>query len=388
MRILDVGPWIVYPPERGPAARAFTLLGQLSLRHDVRQFGRGAPSLRRPKRTLEEVPVTPMFRVYRYRAPLVSPATEWLLAREGATGLRSSLARHVACPPRLRELLEWANVVIAEDPLELALGRRERPQGRYVFVAHEIGLPSSVSSAGHDRLAEAVAAAELTIATSAADRDELITRYGLEPARVLAVPTAVDTELFTPADTEAKRRIRNELGLPAGRLAVFVGGPTPANRVGLSWIRRLADKDDGFTYAVVGGVGTPERRGNLIVTGRVRSIEPYLRAADVALCPVEHATGTRVKLLEALATGLPCVVFAESLHGTELENRVHVLVSGKSEQELLASLASLAADTALASGLGEAGRSFVADRHDAREAASILEDALLDLLDARPRAGA
>jgi glycosyltransferase involved in cell wall biosynthesis len=252
-----------------------------------------------------------------------------------------------------------------------------------VFVAHEIGLPRR--SRGRLRSARrGRRGSRADDATSTADRDELITRYGLGPGRVLAVPSAVDTELFAPADAETRRRMRNELGLPSGPLAVFVGGATPANRVGLSWIRRLAAADDRFTYVVVGGVAAPERRDNLIVTGRVRSVEPFLRAADVALCPVEHATGTRIKLLEALATGLPCVVFAESLHGTELDGGVHVLVSGKSEQELLASLTTLAADEALASGLGEAGRSFVAERHEAREAASILEEALLDLLDARP----
>lgn len=387
MRVLDVGPWIVYPPAHGQAARAFTLLSHLSARHDVRHFGRGEPDLRRPRNLLEEVPVTPMFRVYRYRPPLSDIAAEWLLAHEGPAGLRTSVARRVVCPPRLRELLDWANVIVAEDALELALCRREHPAGRYVFVAHGVGLPSSVSPTGHDRVADAVAAAELTITTSEADRVELLARYGLDPSRALAVPTPVDTELLAPTDADARRALRAELGLPDRPTAVFVGAATPANRLGLSWIRRLAEHDDRFTFVVAGSVGVPERRRNLVVTGPVHSVVPYLRAADAAVCPIEQAVGTRVKLLESLAAGLPSVVFAEALHGTELEDGVHVAVAEKSEEALLSALTRVTGEGGDGARLGEAGRAFVAERHDVRRSAGLLEEALLGLLDARPQAG-
>lgn len=388
MRILDVGPWIAYPPERGSAVRAFTLLRELATRHDVRQFGRGSARLRPGQRLLQEVPVTPMFRVYRCRYPFGSAATEWLSAREDASGVTGSLARRLACPPRLRELLAWAHVVLAEDPHELALCRREHPGGRYVFVAHGVGDPSSVSRTGHDRLAEAVASAELTIASNVADRDELIRRYGLPAGRVLEVRSAVDTDRYQPVDDAGRARRRHELGLPEGPLVVFVASATAANRAGLAWVRRLAAADPSTTYVVVGSVGEPERRGNLIVTGRVGDVAPYLQSADAAVCPVEHGSGTRIKLLEALATGLPCVMFAEGLRGTALADGLHVVVAGKSEPELLAALAGLLADPAASERLGRAGRAHVVERHGARASASVLEEALLDLLDARPRTGA
>jgi glycosyltransferase involved in cell wall biosynthesis len=286
----------------------------------------------------------------------------------------------------LRELLEWANVILVEDPLELALCRREQPAGRYVFVAHGVGEMSSVSMTGHDRFPEALATSELTIATSAADRRELVSRYGLPGARVVEVPSAVDVEALAPVDPETRSRLRKELGLPDGPVVAFTGGATPASRAGLSWVRRLAEHDRRFTFLVAGGVAERERRENLIVVGKVRDVAPYLQAADAAVCPVEYPYGTRHKLLEALAAGLPCVVFSEALHGTGLEDGRHVLVAGKSEHELLEALARLTTDAELAGGLGSRGRAYVVDHHDARLAAAILEEALLDLLAARPGA--
>lgn len=385
MRILDVGPWIAYPPEQGPAARAFNLLKQLSLRHDVRQFGRGAARLRRGERRLEEIPVTPMFRVYRYRMPMGGTAVEWWATRPRLGRVRGTLARRLACPSRLRELLEWANVIMVEDPLELALCKKEQPTGRYVFVAHGVGELSSVSSAGYDLVAEALATSELVIATSAHDRGELVSRYDLPPPRVVEVPSAVDVESLVPVDRETRAKLRRELDLPGGPLVVYAGGATPASRMGLSWVRRLAERDDRLRFVVVGGVGEPERRRNLMLTGNVKDPTPYLQAADAAVCPVEHAHGPRYELLEALAAGLPCVVFAETLRRTELVPGEHVLVAEKSERDLLDTLARVIDDPGgEARGLAERGRAYVVARHDARAAAAILEAALLELL-AKPR---
>lgn len=386
MRILDVGPWIAYPPERGPAVRAFTLLRLLADRHDVRQFGRGSTRLRPGERMLEEVPVTPMFRVYRSRYPLGRAAAERLVARGARGGVVDAVARRIACPQRLRELLAWANVTVAEDPVELALCRGEQPAGRYVFVAHEVGQLSSVSRDGYDRVAEAVETAELTIATSPLDREELLARYELDAERVVEVPNAVDTELHRPPQEGEPARLRAELGLPPGPLAVFVGSATPANRAALAWLRRLAEHSGRVTYVVVGDVAAPARRGNLILTGRVRETAPYLRAADLAVCPVEHATGTRIKVWEALATGLPAVVFPECLRGTDLVDGVHVAVAAKSEHALLEAIEGLLDEPERAAGLGAAGRALALERHDARRAAAILERALLELLGTAPPA--
>ena len=73
MRVLDVGPFIAYPPRRGRAARAYGLLLALSAKHDVRHFGREPRPLVSRVPPLEEVPVTPMFRVFRCRYPLGGP---------------------------------------------------------------------------------------------------------------------------------------------------------------------------------------------------------------------------------------------------------------------------------------------------------------------------
>jgi glycosyltransferase involved in cell wall biosynthesis len=83
-------------------------------------------------------------------------------------------------------------------------------------------------------------------------------------------------------------------------------------------------------YIVGRDVG-PEllRRANdrVVVTGSVPSIVPYLRQADVAVVPVRFESGTRFKILEALACRTPVVSTTLGAEGLELEQERHLLIA-------------------------------------------------------------
>jgi polysaccharide biosynthesis protein PslH len=51
------------------------------------------------------------------------------------------------------------------------------------------------------------------------------------------------------------------------------------------------------------------------VTGRVTSVDPYLEAADLFLCPLREGGGIKAKLLEALSRGEPVVTTSVGSQG-------------------------------------------------------------------------
>ncbi|MFN2590400.1 MAG: glycosyltransferase family 4 protein [Actinomycetota bacterium] len=53
----------------------------------------------------------------------------------------------------------------------------------------------------------------------------------------------------------------------------------------------------------------------VIVTGRVPSVEPYLDAAHVVVCPLREGGGVKVKVVEALARGKPIVTTSIGAQG-------------------------------------------------------------------------
>lgn len=394
MRVLDVSPRVTYPPDRGSSVRTYNLLLGLSHDHEVAQFSQARPGRGHDQRPLEEIQINASYRELRYRpslAGLVGEAAErsWVRAP-----LLSGMVLELARPSLLDELLAWADVVLVEFPWQFAYCRRRCPDRPIVLAAHNVESPKFASYARaaeaspsgrlwvrHVRRmeADAIAGADLVCAVSESDRLALMERYGADPARVLTVPNGADTNQYapvTPSECEAAKR---RLGLPPRTTVIYAGSDVPPNWVGLEWVRRLAADAPQFTFLVVGALCPPGVRGNLVATGLVDDFASYLAAADLSLCPIEHGGGTKIKLLESLAGGLPTVAFAEALQGLDLRDGEHLLVAGKSERSLLQALDHLRLDSALAKRLRCAGRRHVENRHAWAGSARHLERALSEL---------
>ncbi|MEL4895743.1 glycosyltransferase family 4 protein [Crocosphaera sp. Alani8] len=70
---------------------------------------------------------------------------------------------------------------------------------------------------------------------------------------------------------------------------------------------------------------------NIIVTGSVPDVRPYLAAASVMVVPLQKGGGTRLKILEALASGCPVISTSKGAEGIEVENGVHLLIKDTPE---------------------------------------------------------
>lgn len=87
---------------------------------------------------------------------------------------------------------------------------------------------------------------------------------------------------------------------------MVVAGAAPA-----SWLRRRACE-------------------TLWVTGPVDDMRPHLRAATVVVAPIRHGGGTRVKILEAMATGRPVVSTSIGCEGLGITHENGVLIADDS----------------------------------------------------------
>src|SRR5205807_1379668 len=209
------------------------------------------------------------------------------------------------------------------------------------------------------------------------DRDDFVERYGVDPGKIVVAPNAADIQGLTPADPERRAAARRAFGLGPGPVAFYAGTDVPPNLRGLEWIRPLAKVAEEVTFLVVGTVGgRPRRERNLVFTGPIDEIGLALDAADISLCPVEFGGGTKIKLLESLSAGVPTLAFEDSLLGLGLRHGEHLLLARRTRESLLDSLRQLLNDSALRNRLGVAGRHYVAEHHDWRASAAIVEAAL------------
>jgi glycosyltransferase involved in cell wall biosynthesis len=394
LRILDVSPRRTFPAAQGSSVRTSHLLRHLSGRHEVRQFSfsRRGWTLAREE---EQVRVTPGYVEHRHRGRfggLFAEASEraWVRAP-----VATATALAISRPPILDDWLAWADVVLVEFPWLFSYCRARRPAAPLVLSAHNVEpdkfaayaecFRSPFARGAWLRLiarmeARAVAGADLVLAVSERDRGEMLRRYRIAPERVVVIPNGADTDAVRPAGEAERREARRALGLPDRPTVIFAGADVPPNRAGLRWIESLARRSDAWTFLVVGAVSRPRRSGSLHATGLVDDFALHLRAADAALCPITHGGGTKIKLLEGLAAGLPTVAFEHSIQGLDIRDGEHLLVAPESEDGLLEALARISGDAALARRIGGNAARFIAQRHQWKAAAARLDECLTRLV--------
>ena len=122
------------------------------------------------------------------------------------------------------------------------------------------------------------------------------------------------------------------------------------------------------TLAIVGrdptaSVRELEGSAGVEVTGAVDDLGPWLRGSRVWAGPFRSATGIKTKVLEAMASSLPCVVTTLGLRGLEMEPGTEVLVADD-PGGLAGHLIDLLGDPDRARRIGRAARERVLHTYD------------------------
>ena len=155
---------------------------------------------------------------------------------------------------------------------------------------------------------------------------------------------------------------------PAGALFLYAGhfGYRPnqhaARELALEVLPLLRRRVPQATLTLVGRDAGPELRrlaGPAVeVTGEVAEMLPHLRRARATIVPLRSGAGTRLKVLEAMAAGVPVISTRFGVAGIDVRDGEHVLLA-ETPAELAEAAARLASDDALCRALAERARRLV-----------------------------
>ncbi len=133
---------------------------------------------------------------------------------------------------------------------------------------------------------------------------------------------------------------------------------------------RIQEKVPDVAFSIVGG-NPPARvqklaeREGVIVTGRVPEIKPYFAEATVFVVPLRIGSGTRLKILEALAMGKAIVSTTVGAEGLELRDGEEIFIADE-PIAFADAVTRLLTDSDLRRRIGENGRARVEQDYDWR----------------------
>ena len=160
------------------------------------------------------------------------------------------------------------------------------------------------------------------------EREALLLKPLLPHSALAVVPNGVDTDVFRNPGSQS----------PFAHRIIFTG--TMNYYPNIDAVRYFAHEcwpliRQGVSDAdwqIVGKDPPPEVQElamlpGVTVTGAVPDVKPYLAAASVAIAPLLIGSGTRLKILEAMAMGKAVVSTSQGCEGLAVESGKHLLVA-------------------------------------------------------------
>lgn len=379
LRLLIIMPYLPWPTTSGGKLRQYHLLRCLAQRgHRITLLVQSRTPLDAATRAmleplLDELIVLP-------RRPLRSLATLWHGLFSSLPLLASVNGHAPALQARVAQLLlQYWDVVQVEHSYAFQPCLRPLAQRRAPLVVSEHNLESSLAAVTWARLPwplrllsgldaaryrrwerRVLGHADAVVAMTDADAQQFA---GLTTTPVAVVVNASDTAAFASVQPD----------LDGARL-LFVGNYDYApNRDAVAWLLeevmpRVWAQLPQLTLALCGHGLPPAwpRRwqdARIDWVGFVEDLQVEQARASAFVAPLRDGGGSKLKVIEAMAAGLPLVATAQAVSGLAVADGVHCLLADDAAR-LAAAIVRLSCDRILAGQLGEAGRAYVRAAHD------------------------
>jgi glycosyltransferase involved in cell wall biosynthesis len=229
---------------------------------------------------------------------------------------------------------------------------------------------------------EATLLRQASLVTAVSERDAAQLRRLVPGARIEVLPSGADIRGVPFVDHSENH----------GDVVIFLGtlGYLP-NRDAVMWLvdrilPLVREKRPGVTIRLVGSsppsVFDALRVDGVELVGLVPEVQPELASADLFVAPLRAGAGTRLKVLEAFAAGIPVVATSmavEGIEGIQALDGTHLAIADD-ERRFADAMVDLLGDPAERMRLSRAARRLVEERYDWSAIAGRLESLLREVV--------
>jgi len=254
--------------------------------------------------------------------------------------------------PGINAVLDWHNVeseLIQQYAASTANPAKRFIAGRTSTLLYRMEQDALKSFSAHTVVSEL-------------ERDKLLKRA--PDAKIHVIANGVDTAAFARPGSTASRRT-----------LLFVGSMDyHANSEAVLWFcreiwPRLAAEFPSLDFKIVGRNPPSSVKDlasdRITVTGTVDDVRPYYHEAFSVVVPLRVGGGTRLKILEAMAAGVPVISTRLGAEGIAAEDRKQILLAD-TPADMAAAIRSLLTEPGLVSSLRDSARTLVESNYDWR----------------------
>lgn len=373
MRILFLTQICPYPPTNGGAIKTYNILKHLGSKHEVSllMFIRSDTKLTDLEHLSQYCRQVDFYAIKRFAARNLLDAAASLVKNESFIITRD---RHSGMRARVREVLHDHDLIYV-DHLQMSQFVPSNVPCPVVLDEHNVEwrIIRRFAVAGTPLLQRLLSAlewrklrayelsacrkADLVLTVTPNDRNILV-NSGISADKVDSLPIGVDVDQVRPVslDPESKSILSfGTMSWPPNVDAIrhFVREIYPLIKGNVPDVR----------FTVVGSKPPPEIKAlekdpSIKVTGFVGDTRPYAEAAAVFVVPLRIGSGMRVKILDAMALGLPVVSTSVGCEGISLQPGRHALIAD-SPAKFADCVAKLIGNPHMRETIGSAGRSLV-----------------------------
>jgi sugar transferase (PEP-CTERM/EpsH1 system associated) len=394
MKLLILTPQLPYPPHQGTTIRNFNIIQCLAERHDISLLSFGTPG--------ERAGAKPLQAACR-RIEIVSYPTR-STARRALTTFTSPLPdmalrlKSEAMHSKFQELLQHESFDLVQiEGIEMArywtMSRAAKSMAgkpKLVFDDHnaEYVLQRTAFESDardvrrwHGALYSFIQWKKLTrferdicemadavVACSPTDANAITALTG-DASKTQTIPNGVDTTHFVPSDRVCAKPLAEVAMVFAGKMdfrpnidamSWFCGEILPAIRVEvpLAHIVIVGQKPSSRIVAL-------GKQEGVSVTGWVPDTRPYISDGAVYVVPLRMGSGTRLKVLEAMAMGKAIVSTSRGVEGIDVTREREVVIAD-SPSEFASAVVGLLRDPQRRQELGCAARALAEAKYDWR----------------------
>ena len=389
MKVLYFAPSECWPLSTGARLRNYHLTRELAARCQVTYLGlrnpADPPSVELPAETgvaasillekdrtysagkivrgmLGPMPVT----VWNCFAPRIADGLSRLLAKERFDLVQLETVLLIPYLPLIR--------AAANRPVVIADWHNIESELMYRYAERVTDLAKRIVAKRTARLlaeAENRFLAECPLHTVASERERMALLARSPGANIQVIPNGVDVKFCAEAGLARAGRESGNGG--KGSTILFVGSMDYYPNVdAVVWFVRevwpeIKKACPGMSFVVVGRNPATEVRAlaatDIIITGTVDDVRPYYADALAAVIPLQTGSGTRLKILEAMAAGVPVVSTALGAEGIEVTDGINIMLAD-TPQAMAAAIRELADNQQTRCRIAAAARALVADRYD------------------------